>query len=43
MPHLSTLENVMLGQHHLADTFKEMFSPLGFFSKNPWAKKAEKA
>jgi len=43
MPHLSTVENVMLGQHHLADTFTEMFSPLGFFSKNPWAKKAEKA
>ncbi len=43
MPHLSTVENVMLGQHHLADTFAEMFSPLGLFSKNAWEKKAEQA
>jgi len=43
MPHLSTVENVMLGQHHLADSFLEMFSPSGLFSKNEWAKKAEQA
>jgi branched-chain amino acid transport system ATP-binding protein len=43
MPHLSTLENVMLGQHHLANSTKENFFPLGLIKRNKWAARAEKA
>jgi len=43
MPHLSTLENVMLGQHHLANSFIENFFPLGLIKRNKWAARAEQA
>lgn len=43
MPHLSTVENVMLGQHHLATSFKETFYPLGLRPKNKWADQARAA
>ena len=43
MPHLNTIENVMLGQHHLANSTKENFFPLGLFKSNKWAKQAEQA
>jgi branched-chain amino acid transport system ATP-binding protein len=29
MPHLSTVENVLVGQHHLATSFKDQFTPIG--------------
>ncbi len=40
MPHLSTVENVMLGQHHLATSFKDIFYPLALRPKNKWAEQA---
>ena len=43
MPHLSTVENVMLGQHHLAGTFAEIFSPLRLLSRRTWIEQAERA
>ncbi|MGY9001543.1 MAG: ABC transporter ATP-binding protein, partial [Rhodospirillales bacterium] len=43
MPHLNTIENVMLGQHHLANSTKENFFPLGLIKSNKWAKQAEQA
>jgi branched-chain amino acid transport system ATP-binding protein len=43
MPHLSTVENVMLGQHHLATSLKETFFPLGLRPKNKWADQARAA
>jgi len=43
MPHLSTIENVMLGQNHLANSTKENFFPLGLVKRNKWAILAEKA
>lgn len=43
MPHLSTVENVMMGQHHLASSFRDMFFPLGLSKKNRWAEAAEAA
>jgi branched-chain amino acid transport system ATP-binding protein len=43
MPHLNTIENVMLGQHHLANSTKENFFPLGLIKSNKWAEQAEQA
>ena len=43
MPHLSTIENVMLGQHHLANSARENFFPLGLIKTNKWAKLAEQS
>jgi branched-chain amino acid transport system ATP-binding protein len=43
MPHLSTVENVMLGQHHLATTIKDILYPLGLRPKNKWAEQARAA
>jgi branched-chain amino acid transport system ATP-binding protein len=43
MPHLSTLENVMLGQHHRANSFKEIFYPVSLIKKNKWVILAEQA
>jgi len=43
MPHLNTIENVMLGQHHLANSTKENFFPLGLIKSNKWVKRAEQA
>lgn len=41
MPHLSTIENVMLGQHARARSFKDLMFPLGILSKNRWREEAE--
>ena len=43
MPHLSTVENVMLGQQATARSLSELFYPLGLFSKNRWRREAEEA
>ena len=43
MPHLSTLENVMLGQHHRANSIKENFYPVSLIKKNKWVILAEQA
>jgi len=40
MPHLSTVENVMLGQHAKAGGLAGMLTPLGWLPGNRWAKKA---
>jgi branched-chain amino acid transport system ATP-binding protein len=42
MPHLSTIENVMLGQHSRARSFGNLMFPLGLLSKNRWREEAEK-
>ena len=41
MPHLSTIENVMLGQHVQARSMMEMIKPLGWWTGRHWAAKAE--
>jgi branched-chain amino acid transport system ATP-binding protein len=41
MPHLSTVENVMLGQHVRARPAAELFKPLGWASGRHWARRAE--
>lgn len=41
MPHLSTIENVMLGQHVQARSVLEMIKPLGWWTGRHWAQKAE--
>ena len=43
MPHLSTIENVMLGQHVRARGALELFKPLGWASGRHWARRAEDA
>ncbi len=43
MPHLSTVENVMLGQQATARSLAELLYPLGLFSKNRWRREAEDA
>ena len=43
MPHLSTIENVMLGQHARARSFGNLMFPLGMFPENKWRKFAEEA
>jgi branched-chain amino acid transport system ATP-binding protein len=43
MPHLSTIENVMLGQHARARSFTDLIFPLGLLSKNRWRAEAEEA
>jgi branched-chain amino acid transport system ATP-binding protein len=43
MPHLSTVENVMLGQHVRARGMAELFKPLGWASGRHWARQAEDA
>lgn len=43
MPHLSTVENVMLGQQATARSWSEMMFPLSIFSKNRWQQEAEAA
>ncbi|MBD19489.1 MAG: ABC transporter ATP-binding protein [Rhodospirillaceae bacterium] len=43
MPHLSTVENVMLGQHARARSFGNLLFPLGMFPQNKWRKLAEEA
>lgn len=41
MPHLNTLENVMLGQHARARSPFELLKPLGWAAGRHWAEKAE--
>lgn len=43
MPHLSTVENVMLGQHVRANGLAELIKPLGWASGRRWAQQAENA
>ncbi len=43
MPHLSTLENVMLGQHARAGRLRDKLFPLGLIPGNRWARQAEEA
>ena len=43
MPHLSTVENVMLGQHVRARGLAELFKPLGWASGRHWARRASEA
>ena len=43
MPHLSTIENVMLGQHARARSLRDLMFPLGLLSKNKWRVEAERA
>jgi len=43
MPHLSTIENVMLGQHARARSLGNLMFPLGMLSKNKWRQEAEDA
>ncbi len=43
MPHLSTVENVMLGQHVRARSALELFKPLGWAGGRHWARRAEDA
>jgi branched-chain amino acid transport system ATP-binding protein len=43
MPHLSTIENVMLGQQATTRSLAELLYPLGLFSKNRWRREAEGA
>lgn len=43
MPHLSTIENVMLGQHTRARGTVDLFKPLGWGPGRRWAEMAEDA
>jgi branched-chain amino acid transport system ATP-binding protein len=43
MPHLSTIENVMLGQHARAHGLVDLFKPLGWGPGRRWADLAEEA
>ena len=43
MPHLSAVENVMLGQHVRARSALELIKPLGWGPGRRWARQAEKA
>jgi len=43
MPHLSTVENVILGQHARARKFSSLMFPLGLLPNNDWRLSAEEA
>ena len=43
MPHLSTVENVMLGQHARAKSLGGLLFPLGLAPRNRWRREAEEA
>lgn len=43
MPHLSAIENVMLGQHSRARSLRQQLFPLGMFPRNRWAEQARGA
>ena len=43
MPHLSTVENVMLGQHARARRLGQQLFPVGMFRRNRWADEARDA
>jgi branched-chain amino acid transport system ATP-binding protein len=41
MPHLSVIENIMLGQHTLASDLRSLLSPLAWQRKSAWRAQAE--
>ncbi len=41
MPHLSVIENVMLGQHAQASTLADLASPISWMPRNRWRRMAE--
>ena len=41
MPHLSVIENIMLGQHTLANSIGALLSPLAWQRNSPWRRHAE--
>jgi len=41
MPHLSVVENVMLGQQARAGNVVEMLTPISFFGRSKWRREAE--
>ena len=43
MPHLSVVENIMLGQHTLASDLRSLLSPLAWQRKNAWRAQAEES
>lgn len=43
MPHLSTVENVMLGQHARARSLRDLLFPLGNLNRNKWQREAKEA
>jgi branched-chain amino acid transport system ATP-binding protein len=43
MPHLSVVENIMLGQHTLARGLGQMLAPLAWQRNNQWRRTAEQA
>jgi branched-chain amino acid transport system ATP-binding protein len=43
MPHLSTVENVMLGQHARTRSLAQQLFPLGLIKRNRWAEEARAA
>jgi branched-chain amino acid transport system ATP-binding protein len=43
MPHLSVIENVMLGQHTLANGIGAMLSPLAWRRRSVWRQRAEQS
>ena len=43
MPHLSTVENVMLGQHARARGLGDLLFPVGLIARNKWRTQAEAA
>jgi len=43
MPHLSAIENVMLGQHSRARSLRHQLFPLGLLPRNRWAAQARRA
>ena len=43
MPHLSTVENVMLGQHARARGLGDLLFPVGLIARNKWRSQAEAA
>ena len=41
MPHLSVVENVMLGQHAQASSLADLAAPIGWMPRNNWQRMAE--
>lgn len=41
MPHLSVVENVMLGQHAKASSLADLAAPIGWMPRNRWRRMAE--
>jgi branched-chain amino acid transport system ATP-binding protein len=41
MPHLSVIENVMLGQHSQASGLSDLMTPIGWLGRSRWRREAE--